>query len=157
MTISNPSTRALVNYRDSQHWFDTMSGERMTVRVDSRQVGGALTVIEAAVPVGGGPPLHLHKDREETFEILEGLFRFRCGTSEFEVGPGTTVVVPRGLVHGWANVGTSEARILFIFTPGGLEEFFPKIGTTPPDQWAALAEGRDTFIVGPPLITNVST
>ena len=77
-----------------------MPGERMTLRLHSRDVGGAFTIIEARVPALTGPPVHLHKEREEIFEMLDGEFQFRCAGEELDVAPGTTVVVPRGVEHG---------------------------------------------------------
>ncbi|WP_397370805.1 cupin domain-containing protein [Paenibacillus glycanilyticus] len=51
-----------------------------------------------------GPPKHFHKEREKIFEILEGTFRFQCGDEVFDVSPGESVVVPRGVPHAWSNV-----------------------------------------------------
>jgi hypothetical protein len=35
------------------------------------------------------------------------------------------------------------ARLLFIFTPGGIDEFFPQIGQTPPEKWRDLSVSID--------------
>ncbi|MEP0873466.1 cupin domain-containing protein [Trichocoleus desertorum AS-A10] len=117
----------------------------------SKDVNGAFTIIEVDVPPFSGPPLHYHEDREEIFEVLEGRFRFHCAGEEFEVGPGTSVVVPRNTVHGWVNLGPGRARLLGTFVPGGIDEFFPQIGQTPPTGWIDLARQHDTWIVGAPL------
>jgi hypothetical protein len=69
--------RAIVGRGWDMEWFDTMPGERMALRVHSREVGGAFTIVEARVPPLSGPPVHLHKDREEIFEVLDGEFRRR--------------------------------------------------------------------------------
>ncbi|MBW4455506.1 MAG: cupin domain-containing protein [Nostoc indistinguendum CM1-VF10] len=142
---------AIVSRREDLNWFDTMPGEQMAIRVPSTDVGGAFTILEVRVPAFSGPPLHYHKDREEIFEILEGRFRFHCAGEEFEVGPGTTVVVPRKSVHGFVNLGPGAARMLFIFVPGDIDEFFPQIGQTPPEDWTDLSSQHDTWIVGSPL------
>jgi mannose-6-phosphate isomerase-like protein (cupin superfamily) len=134
-TASNRGRVAIVGRSEHLNWFDTMAGEQMAVRLHSRDVGGAFTIIEARVPSFIGPPLHVHREREEIFEVLEGRFRFRCADEEFDVAPGTTVVVPRSAVHGWVNLGPGAARLLFTFVPGGIDEFFPQIGRTPPDGW----------------------
>ncbi|MDZ7951118.1 cupin domain-containing protein [Nostoc sp. DedQUE09] len=142
---------AIVSRGKDLNWFDTMPGEQMAIRVPSTDVGGAFTILEVRVPAFSGPPLHYHKDREEIFEILEGRFRFHCAGEEFEVGPGTTVVVPRKSVHGFVNLGPGAARMLFIFVPGDIDEFFPQIGQTPPEGWVDLSSQHDTWIVGAPL------
>jgi mannose-6-phosphate isomerase-like protein (cupin superfamily) len=122
------SPTAIVGSADDLDWFDTLPGEQMALRVNSCDVGGAFTVIEAHVPPFVGPPLHYHKEREEIFEVLEGRFRFHCGGEEFEASPRTSVVIPSNSVHGWVGLGPRPARLLFTFVPGGTNEFFPLIG-----------------------------
>jgi mannose-6-phosphate isomerase-like protein (cupin superfamily) len=148
---ASPVQHAIVGRQEDIQWFDTMPGELMAVRVDSRDVGGAFTILEARVPPLSGPPVHLHKDREEIFEVLGGEFRFRCAGEEFDVAPGTTVVVPRGVEHGWVNLGPGPARLLLTFVPGGIDDFFPEIGRTSPENWPELAQRHDTWILGPPI------
>ncbi|MBE9180023.1 cupin domain-containing protein [Oculatella sp. LEGE 06141] len=142
---------AIVGGGENLNWFNTMLGEQMAIRVHSKDVGGAFAVIEARVPPFIGPPLHYHEEREEIFEVLEGRFRFHCAGEEFEVVPGTSVVVPRNSVHGWVNLGPGTARLLFTFVPGGIDEFFPQIGLTSPEGWTDLGRQNDVWIVGAPL------
>jgi mannose-6-phosphate isomerase-like protein (cupin superfamily) len=149
--LTERTAHAIVGRGQDIQWFDTMPGERMALRVHSRDVGGAFTILEARVPPLSGPPVHLHKDREEIFEVLEGRFRFQCAGEEFDVAPGTTVVVPRGVEHGWVNLGPGQARMLLTFVPGGIDDFFAEIGRTAPEDWPQLAKRHDTWIVGPPI------
>lgn len=145
---------APVGRADRLKWFDTMPGEQMALRVHSRDVGGAFTIIEVRVPPLTGPPLHYHEGREEIFEVLAGRFRFHCDGEEFEVGPGESVVVPRKSVHGWVNLGPDSARLLFTFVPGGIDEFFPLIGKTPPEEWFELGQQHDVWTVGAPMVAK---
>jgi mannose-6-phosphate isomerase-like protein (cupin superfamily) len=147
---------AAVTLPSELQWFETMPGEQMAIRIDSRRLGvtGGVTIVEARVPVNSGPPAHFHKESDEVFEILESTFRFRVGDEEFDAPAGTSVVVPRGVHHCWANIGPSQGRILFIFTPGGKDGFFAEIGRTPPEGWQALSELHDTWIVGPPMFAG---
>jgi quercetin dioxygenase-like cupin family protein len=146
------SNAAIIGRGEDLSWFDTMPGEQIAFRVHSRDVGGAFTIMEARVPAFTGPPLHYHKEREEIFEVLDGKFRFYCAGEEFEVAAGTSVVAPRNAVHGWVNMEPESARMLFTFVPGGIDEFFPLIGRTPPDGWPDLARQYDIWIVGAPLL-----
>jgi len=86
--------------------------------------------------------------------VLEGKFRFHGAGENFDVAPGTTVVVPRSAVHGWVNLGPGTARLHFTFVPGGIEEFFPAIRHTPPDGWPDLGRQDDIWIVGAPLVAK---
>jgi quercetin dioxygenase-like cupin family protein len=153
-TVSDDRSGAIVGWGDDLAWFDTMPGEQMALRVNSGDVGGAFTVIEAQVPAYAGPPMHYHEEREEIFEVLEGWFRFHCAGKEFEARPGTSVVIPRKNVHGWVNLGAAPARLLFTFVPGGIDEFFPLIGQTPPPRWHELGQRHDTWIVGEPMVVD---
>ena len=150
-TRPETGTPAVTNPAEALNWFDTTPGERMAVRIHSKDVGGAFTIIEAHVPPLSGPPLHYHEEREEIFEVLDGKFRFHCAGDEFDVAPGSSVALPRRSVHSWVNLGARPARLLFTFVPGGLDDFFPQIAETPPDGWLALGRRHDTHIVGGPL------
>lgn len=153
-TEFNKSKVAIVGRGEDLNWFNTMPGEQMAIRVHSKDVGGAFTIIEARVPPFSGPPLHYHENREEIFEVLEGRFRFHCAGEEFEVEPGTSVVVPRNSVHGWVNLGPKAARLLFTFVPGGIDDFFPEINQTPPEGWTDVGRQYDSWIVGAPLFAQ---
>jgi quercetin dioxygenase-like cupin family protein len=82
-----------------------------------------LTLGEALVRPGGEPPLHIHAREDETFYVLEGTIAFQRGLERMEIGAGESVYMPRGIQHAFA-VRTPEARLLQLFTPGGLEVAF---------------------------------
>lgn len=145
---------AIVTGAKDLHWIEATPGDLMALRIHSRDVAGAFTVVEARVMPFSGPPLHVHNERDEIFEVLEGRFRFICAGEIFDITEGTTVVVPRGVAHAWVNLGSRPARLLFSFVPGGIDDLFEEIGRTPPDEWAALAALHDTDIVGPPLVVE---
>jgi len=151
---SSNDSGAVVGRAEDVAWFDTMPGERMALGVHCVDVGGAFTIVEADVPAFTGPPLHYHEEREEIFEVLDGRFRFLCAGDEFEAGPGTSVVIPRNSVHGWVNLGAGPARLLFTFVPGGIDDFFPLIGQTPPDRWLDLGREHDIWTVGDPMVAD---
>ena len=70
---------------------------------------------------------------------------FQRGVERIEAGPGDTVILPRGIQHGFA-VTSSQARVLLFITPGGLEEAF-RATSTPTD--AAPGDDAPTP-TGPP-------
>ena len=53
------------------------------------ETAGKYATIEATVPPGGGPPLHVHSREEESFYILEGEITFTVGDKKIVAGPGT--------------------------------------------------------------------
>ncbi|MFJ5776460.1 cupin domain-containing protein [Streptomyces sp. NPDC093094] len=94
----------------------------------SENTGGNLTLAEATVPPGGGPPPHIHPNADEAFYILSGDIEFLNGEKTFVAGTGDFVFVPRGTRHRFRNVGLQTAHLLFMFTPAYLEKFFMEIG-----------------------------
>ncbi len=127
----------------------------MLWHVAADETGGALTVGEAWVRPGSEPPLHIHAREDETWYILEGTVLFQRGMERITRGPGESIVLPRGIPHGFA-VQTPAARILHIYTPGGLESAFeslscPEPAPIVPAQAEAVFGDRGVTFVGPPL------
>ncbi len=44
----------------------------MQVKADAATTGGVVSVLEATEPPGFGPPIHVHDDAAEAFNVLEG-------------------------------------------------------------------------------------
>lgn len=103
-------------------------GQEMHVKLGAAQSNSELTVIEDLIPPDSGPPLHVHEKESETYFVLEGDFEFVCGADKVSGGPGTFVFAPRGVPHRYRNIGTAPGRMLFGFTPGGIETFFTELG-----------------------------
>ncbi|MFH8491848.1 cupin domain-containing protein [Streptomyces longisporoflavus] len=99
-----------------------------TFKATRENTNGSLTLAEATVPPGGGPPPHIHPHADEAFFILNGTIEFLNGEKTFVAGDGDFVFVPRGTRHRFRNVGVQTARLLFMFTPAYLEKFFMEIG-----------------------------
>jgi quercetin dioxygenase-like cupin family protein len=106
-------------------WFD---GAVSTIKLRAASTNGTLGLIEASIPPGAGPAAHAHSDTDETFYVLAGELEMLGGDAHFRAGPGDLVFVPRGSRHGFKNVGLHPARVLILFTPGGLEGLFEEGG-----------------------------
>ena len=80
---------------DGVTWYDAAPGERIAVRLSSCDTNGAYAVVESlAAPV---VPMHLHQKEEEHFVVLEGTYRVAVEDKIFDVAPGTSVAVPKGV------------------------------------------------------------
>ncbi len=104
-------------------------GDTYTTVLSGADTGGAFTLLEALVPPDTGPPPHAHHAEDETFVLLEGDLTFTVADETHSAAAGTTVFVPRGTVHSFANVGTAPARMLFMYSPAGMEGMFAEIGS----------------------------
>jgi quercetin dioxygenase-like cupin family protein len=145
------ASRTIVNSPEKREWFDTIPGERMAIHVQSSAVGGNLAIMETVAVPGCGSPLHFHRE-SEIFHILEGTMTFMCGGEKREAGSGTTIVVPPGVHHAWANLSQSQVRMLVLVTPGGIENLFPRVSGMSPLELGELVESYGTRIVGPPIL-----
>lgn len=99
-----------------------------TFKASAATTGGTLTFTEASEPPGSGPPPHIHEATDEAFFLLSGQLEFLNGDDTFLANEGDFVFIPRGTRHRFQNVGIHVARLLFLFTPGGMEGFFTEIG-----------------------------
>jgi len=66
---------------------------------------------------------HVHADEDDAFYILEGELTFVVGEDAEEVvaGPGTFVLVPPGVRHGFSNHADTPVRMLNIHAPAGFD------------------------------------
>lgn len=103
-------------------------GDTYTTLLTGAQTGGAFSLLEALVPPRTGPPPHRHNAEDETFVLLEGTLEIHVGDDAYRAEAGAVVLVPKGTVHHFANVGEGLAKMLFLYSPAGMEGMFPEIG-----------------------------
>jgi mannose-6-phosphate isomerase-like protein (cupin superfamily) len=65
---------------------------------------------------------HIHAEEDDSFYILEGEMTFVHGDEEVIAGPGTFVLVPPGLEHGFRNDGDVNVRMINVHAPGGFDQ-----------------------------------
>jgi len=88
--------------------------------MDAPLLAGDFVIVEWTAP-GGDPrpiaPLHLHRDDDEAWYVLDGTLGFRLGEEELAAGAGAAVVAPRGVPHTYWNPTADPARYLLVMTP----------------------------------------
>ena len=99
-----------------------------TLLASGDETNGGFELFHEVRPVVGGPPPHVHRDRDEGFFVLEGRFRFERGHEELELQPGDFSLVPRGTRHAFRTLA-APSRTLILIAPAGLEEFFRGMGS----------------------------
>jgi mannose-6-phosphate isomerase-like protein (cupin superfamily) len=70
---------------------------------------------------------HVHADEDDAFYILDGELTFTFGGEDVPAPPGTFVLVPPGVEHGFRNDGDGPVRMLNIHAPAGFDR---RIGLT---------------------------
>jgi quercetin dioxygenase-like cupin family protein len=64
---------------------------------------------------------HVHDDEDDAFYILEGELTFLLDDGPVAAPPGTFVLVPPGVRHGFRNDGDVAVKILNIHAPAGFD------------------------------------
>ena len=123
---------------EARWWFGGLS----TVKASREQTGGHYTLVEVLEPEGEGP-LHVHYREDEGFWVLEGQLTFEVGEETIKAGPGSFVFGPKDVPHRF-TVESGPARLLFILSPAGFEEFV--YATSEPAKEHALPPAPE----GPP-------
>lgn len=150
--------------------------QTMTLKVGADR-SKVWSTFEANVAPGFDVGAHLHQQAEEVFYVLEGelellafhpagaatgdwrTWRSQNGAQMMRGGPGSFMYVPAGCPHAFSNPGPEPARMLFIVSPSGHEEYLRELtdllaAAGPPDQEeiAALRRRHDIHQLTP--LTN---
>lgn len=143
------------------------AGSLMTWHAAAQDTGGAFALGHVVVRPGGEPPLHVHAREDELFYVISGEVTFQRGLERIDRGPGESILLPRGIQHGFA-IRSPEATMLFVLSPGGLDEAFrelsepavadaPAVGAPAPPSPEEQARMTSVFgahgveFTGPPL------
>jgi mannose-6-phosphate isomerase-like protein (cupin superfamily) len=103
-----------------------MSSPRIASPLAGNVLGSATDsfVIAEWQDAGGPPgppryiaPIHLHRNDDEAWYVLEGVLRVKSGDEEIELRAGSGVLVPRGTPHTYWNRAPDRVRYLLIMTP----------------------------------------
>jgi quercetin dioxygenase-like cupin family protein len=135
---------------DPQSRFVVMApgdGEVIAWRARMHLLAGAdssenrLTVLETENPPEAGP-LHRHNREDEAFYVLEGDYTFECGGRVVSASPGSFVFLPKGVPHRY-QAGNAGGRLLMIFVPGGIEDYFRAVATAMEDGALASSTAHE--------------
>jgi quercetin dioxygenase-like cupin family protein len=121
-------------------------GDRYNFLATGEETNNAFFQFEAVVPVGGGPPPHIHSREDESFYLVSGGLEILVGASTYQAKAGDFVFVPRGTVHGFKNVGSTESVQLVTFVPAGMEGYFREVFRPVTDPNAAPPPITDELI-----------
>jgi quercetin dioxygenase-like cupin family protein len=101
---------------------------------------------------GDMPPLHLHRNEDEGFHVLEGELTLFLPGREIHLTAGEFALAPRGIPHCY-RVGEDGARVVVSSVGGGFERFVTAVvalDEVTPETLSATAAAHDIEILGPP-------
>jgi quercetin dioxygenase-like cupin family protein len=132
------------------HFLAFPSGDTVRILVDSGESSGSMTVLDCT-HVAGPTERHSHTDAHKSVFVLSGRYRFVVGDEQLELGAGDNVFIGRGVPHDFV-VGIEGGRALFVFSPGGVEEYFRALAVIvdADASWVHLEGLRRRYHIEPP-------
>ncbi len=137
------------------------------IRVPNTTGADGITIMEHRAPQGDSPPLHVHRNQDEGFVVLDGEILVNLDGKEIIARRDSTLLVPKGVPHSYRVVSPDGARFLtitrgadfeglvrFLGRPAERDALPAPAGPPTPEQAAKLAEASARFgidLVGPPL------
>jgi quercetin dioxygenase-like cupin family protein len=96
---------------------------------DKHDTAGSLDMFELTLqPEGRMPVPHYHENWEETVYGVTGMVNYLVDGQSHDIGPGDSLFIPRGKIHGFSNRSGAPATCLCILTPGVLgPEYFREL------------------------------
>lgn len=100
-----------------------IGNSEITFKVVGADTHGHLGLFENLIQPGGTTPeLHIHRQMEEMFYVLEGEVEIQVGKRIVQGQPGAFVLVPCNTPHTFSNRGIKPAKLLIMFCPAGERE-----------------------------------
>ncbi len=86
---------------------------RLSFLQSKETTAGSLDLFEMTLQPDARMPIpHYHESWDETVYGLSGVTSWRIDGKDIDVGPGETVFIRRGIVHGFSNRSGSPASCL---------------------------------------------
>jgi quercetin dioxygenase-like cupin family protein len=99
---------------------------------------------------------HVHDRMDETIHVVEGSIEFFVDGKKFLKSAGSVAFIPRGMHHGFSNLGPEPARVLITFSPSGdQDDFFRALQAALAGGYASgipeLQKQYDQVLIDPPV------
>ena len=110
------------------------TGEKLNIagapifhKIKSKDTNNVFSVVEILTPPGKGVALHVHEREDELVYLLEGEIEVTLGDQKMKAVPGVMALLPRGIPHGFTNVGNKQSRLLDTILPGQFDNYFVEL------------------------------
>jgi quercetin dioxygenase-like cupin family protein len=126
----------------------SINGLELRFLHSKEDTGGSLDMFEMTMPPNARVPVpHYHENWDETVYGLAGITTFRVDGDDVAVGPGQTVFIKRGVVHGFRNETQEPVRCLCVLSPGVLgPAYFREMAALLADGAPDLAKMKETML-----------
>ena len=113
-----PDRQASVLSSDEGEVF-TIGAMKIVSRVVGTQSEDAIELYDLIISGPFTIDYHVHMTMDETLCVTEGEIEFIVDGKTFLRKAGSVAHVPRGVHHGFSNLGPGPARVLALFNPAG--------------------------------------
>ena len=118
MTTSEIRTAVLPNGpHGNGEWLQITPGERFRIRTSVEETEGAFAALKLVADPRNGKPMHVHKNEDEHFIVLEGPLHIANGGQPSDAPAGTAVIVRKSVPHAWCNLSEAPLRMLLVLSP----------------------------------------
>ena len=108
--------------KPNEHSTVAIGDIRVNMLLGPAESRGRVGMYEFEVPSGARTPgPHRHEAFAETVYGVEGVMTFTLGGVAYELHPGQSLVIDRGVLHRFENRGAVGARWLAIVDPGVID------------------------------------
>ncbi len=102
-------------------------GSQIFHKVKSKDTDGVFSVIEIVTPREKGVALHVHEREDELVYLLAGEIEVTLGNQKMKAVPGVMALLPKGIPHGFRNIGNKPSRLLDTILPGQFDNYFVEL------------------------------
>lgn len=155
-------------FKPGQFFFSSKEGAKQTI---VKQENGIVYCKAEVGPHADGPPMHIHTDFDETFEIENGELSVWVNGEVKKLKPGEKIFIPKGTPHKPFNetndtihfkglVPFPEKFAYNLAQVYGMLDMDPKFGKSAGTmlQMSLLnKEGFDSYLSGPPVFIQKAT
>lgn len=96
-------------------------------RAKSSDTGGVFAAVELVTQSGQGVQVHVHDHEDELVYVVEGEIEVTLGDQKMTATAGILALLPRGIPHGFTNVGSRPSRVLDVILPGTFDNYFVEL------------------------------
>jgi quercetin dioxygenase-like cupin family protein len=102
-------------------------GSEVFHRAKSGDTGGVFSAVELVTQPGQGVQVHVHDHEDELVYVVEGEIEVTLGDQKMTATVGILALLPRGIPHGFTNVGNRPSRVLDVILPGSFDNYFVEL------------------------------
>lgn len=104
-----------------------IAGSQTVHTIKSKDTNGVSSVMEFVTLPGKGAALHVHEREDELVYLLDGEIEVTLGDQKMKAIPGVMALLPRGIPHGFTNIGSKPSRLLDTILPKLFDNYFVEL------------------------------